>query len=357
MISKEARFLGKLGLGVDYRLFSQEEEGPNMRENGKTGFVSVVTPFYNTADFLAECIESVLAQTHTNFEYILVDNCSMDGSAEIAQSYASKDERIQLHRSQDFLDQVGNYNRAVRAISNASEFTKIVQADDWIFPRCLERMVEAGRKNEKIGIVSSYYLAGTEVMNVGLPFPSENVNGRRLARDHLRESHFLFGTPTSIMFRSEIVRASDDFYAKNRSHEDTEKCYEILEDWNFGFVHEVLSFSRVDEPSLLSGVRRYDPWRLERHIMVQKYGPRFLDGVELEELTRETESAYYAFLAEELPKRKGSEFWHYHRGGLASIGQRLDSGRLSRRVLRNALVFALCPSRWISMTLDLWRRR
>ena len=49
--------------------------------------VSVVTPFYNTAEYLAECIESVLAQTYTNFEYILVNNKSTDGSREIAERY------------------------------------------------------------------------------------------------------------------------------------------------------------------------------------------------------------------------------------------------------------------------------
>ena len=56
--------------------------------------VSVVTPFYNTADYLRECIESVLAQTYTRFEYILVDNQSTDGSAEIAAEYSKRDSRI-----------------------------------------------------------------------------------------------------------------------------------------------------------------------------------------------------------------------------------------------------------------------
>jgi len=47
--------------------------------------VSVVTPFYNTQAFLPECIESVLRQSYENWEYLLVDNCSTDGSGEIAQ--------------------------------------------------------------------------------------------------------------------------------------------------------------------------------------------------------------------------------------------------------------------------------
>ena len=47
-------------------------------------FVSVLTPVYNGEDFLAECIESVLSQTHGNFEYIIVNNRSTDRSLEIA---------------------------------------------------------------------------------------------------------------------------------------------------------------------------------------------------------------------------------------------------------------------------------
>jgi cellulose synthase/poly-beta-1,6-N-acetylglucosamine synthase-like glycosyltransferase len=53
-------------------------------------FVSVVTPFYNTREFLAECIESVLIQTYQNWEYILVDNWSTDGSSQVAEEYASR---------------------------------------------------------------------------------------------------------------------------------------------------------------------------------------------------------------------------------------------------------------------------
>src|SRR5690242_20501129 len=53
-------------------------------------FVSVLTPVYNGEAYLAECIESVLAQTYPNFEYIIVNNCSKDRTLEIAQSYAKK---------------------------------------------------------------------------------------------------------------------------------------------------------------------------------------------------------------------------------------------------------------------------
>src|SRR5258705_8030198 len=104
--------------------------------------VSVVTPFHNTAPYLAQCIESVLAQTYSNFEYILADNCSTDASREIAASYARQDSRIRLIPYRELVPQVPNYNRALREISPNSRYCKIVQADDSIFRDCLISMVQ-----------------------------------------------------------------------------------------------------------------------------------------------------------------------------------------------------------------------
>ena len=58
--------------------------------------VSVITPCYNGANYIAACIESVLAQTLVNWEMLIVDDCSTDNSAEIILSYVKKDTRILL---------------------------------------------------------------------------------------------------------------------------------------------------------------------------------------------------------------------------------------------------------------------
>ena len=103
--------------------------------------VSIITPFHNTARHLPECIESVLAQSYGDFEYLLVDNCSTDGGDAIAESYARRDSRIRFIRSQPLLPQVPNYNRALTYLAPASRWMKLVQADDALFPRCLEDML------------------------------------------------------------------------------------------------------------------------------------------------------------------------------------------------------------------------
>src|SRR6185436_5071933 len=92
--------------------------------------VSVVTPVYNTEKYLAECIESVLAQTYSHWEYIIVNNYSTDRTLEIAQSYADKDHRIRVQTNTQFVDIMTNHNIGVRLISPESKYCKLVCADD-----------------------------------------------------------------------------------------------------------------------------------------------------------------------------------------------------------------------------------
>jgi glycosyltransferase involved in cell wall biosynthesis len=86
---------------------------------------------------LAQCIESVLAQRYPKFEYILMDNCSTDGSEEIAETYPPRDSPHTSHSVLSIFSQLENYNRALAEISEASQYCKIVQADDYIFPERL----------------------------------------------------------------------------------------------------------------------------------------------------------------------------------------------------------------------------
>src|SRR5262249_46303995 len=95
--------------------------------------VSIVTPVYNGASYLAECIESVLAQTYQNWDYTIVNNCSTDRSMEIARHYAALDDRIRVCENDQFLDVIANHNAALRKISPQSKYCKLIFADDWIF--------------------------------------------------------------------------------------------------------------------------------------------------------------------------------------------------------------------------------
>ena len=317
---------------------------PNDREASSADsrpLVSVVTPFYNTADYLAECIESVLAQTYREFEYILLNNCSTDGSLEIAERYARSDSRIRLQTNPNFLTQVQNYNAALELISPASQYTKIVQADDSIFPRCLEEMVAVAESDPSVGVVSSFVLRGRKVVMDGFPFTASVVSGRDVCRFQLLGGARFFASPTTVMYRSDIVRAKQPFYEEGRYFEDTENCFDLLQDWNFGFVRQVLTFERDDNESILSRITALYPnwWMLEHLIVTRRYGPKFLTHNEFERCWFQVESRYLEGLAPYFLLVRNRSFWDYNLRGLESVRYKLSTTRMRLRAARYLITF------------------
>ena len=285
--------------------------------------VSVVTPFYNTAPYLAECIESVLAQTYVNFEYLLVNNQSSDGSREIAVEYARRDPRIRLLDNEVFLDQVANYNQALERISPASKYCKVVQADDIVFPDCLRLMVEVAERDPGIGLVSSYYLYGDYLDGSGVAYPVTHLSGQEACRQILLTRRSLTGSPSTVLYRADLVRARKPFYAYGRKHEDTDAAFEILLQHDLGYVHQVLSFSRRDNVSILASIQDFNPLLLHYVQLLERYGPRALSIDELRTARANVRWGYYAFLGESVLRRRSDAFWAYHRAGLVALGWRL----------------------------------
>ncbi len=120
--------------------------------------VSVLTPVYNGEKYLAECVESVLAQTYQNWEYVILNNSSKDRTLEIAQDYASRDRRIHVHSNAAVVPMIENHNISFRQMAPESEYCKIVHADDWLFPQCLAEMVRVAEANRSVGVVGAYGL-------------------------------------------------------------------------------------------------------------------------------------------------------------------------------------------------------
>lgn len=304
--------------------------------------VSIVTPFYNTEEFLSQCIESVLAQTYQNWEYILVNNLSTDDSARIAGQYLAKDKRVRMINNETFLSQVQNYNYALQQISPKSKYCKIVQADDWIFPECLSLMVKAADSNPSVGIVSAYRLYGRRVSNVGLPYESKVISGYELCRMQLIDDCHFVGSPTSVLFRSEIIRSKNNFYNEGRYFEDIEACYQVLQYWDFSFVHQVLTFERTDNISISSNDRNFDPnYLLDKFINTVTYGPVYLNKTEYQSLLEKNQDRYFKFLAHNLITCRDKNFWNYHKQGLETIDYQINKLALGKYLLFELLDIAL----------------
>ncbi len=323
--------------------------GPGARyetEMDRVPTVSVVTPFYNTAEFLAECIESVLAQSFGDFEYLLVNNHSTDGSRDIAARYAARDSRIRLLDNAEFVGQIENYNGALTMVHPGCRFVKMVQADDAIFPECLAAMVEVANAHPQVGFVSSYHLRGEHPLGGGLPRGVEVCGGREVVRRLLMQGFYPFASPSSVLYRAELVRRRVPFFAVGHLHDDTEAHVELLLEHDLGFVHQVLSFLRTQEGSIMSNARRFNPEELDHLILLERYGAEVLSPEELAHQRDWEWRRYLGILGEARLLGRGKEFWAYHRRGLATIGRELPERELALPALKQLTRWTLSPLDW-----------
>lgn len=112
-------------------------------------------PVYKVEAYIAKAIESVLAQTHTNFELLVVNDGSPDKSIEIAQEFVAKDDRIKiLHKPNGGLSDARNFG-----MDHATgDYIYFVDSDDWIEPDLLSSALQAIRQHKSEIVVFGYYL-------------------------------------------------------------------------------------------------------------------------------------------------------------------------------------------------------
>jgi glycosyltransferase involved in cell wall biosynthesis len=316
--------------------------------------VSVITPVYNGEAHLVQCIESVLAQTYQHWEYVIVDNSSTDRTSDIAHRYAARDSRIHVHRNERLVSVAENHQIGFRQMAAESKYCKVVHSDDWIFPDCLDRMVALAESDSRIGVVSAYALEGEWVGLGGVDYSSSQESGRRLGgltypttvmsgreacRLVLTRWAYLFGSPSSILLRVECIRQREEFYNEELfpRHFDTAVCCELMRDWDFGFVHQVLTYTR-QHPEAQSAVSvKINSYLAEDLSMVTKYGRWCMEPSEWEKAIKPWRMGYRRFLAISLLRRHDEGFWKYHRGIVRTLGWSLNPVTLFGAVLADSM--------------------
>lgn len=306
--------------------------------------VSIVTPVFNGEPYLRECIESVLAQTYPNWEYLIVDNKSSDKTVAIANEYARQDSRVKVIQYNEHLPVMPNWNRALQLISPESVFCKVIHADDILFPDCVSAMVSVGLQESNIGLVGAYRINENHVDLDWLPFPQTVFSGNEICRRSLLGSPDIFGSPTNIMMRSDIVRDRGSFYDESDIHADTAVCFDVLNKWNFGYVHQVLTYTRRHNESETSRVKVLNTHSAAYYSRFARYGPVYLSSEEYATRYRLVNKRYYRMLAYRYLKATleikhlngANEFISYHRSALKEIGEDFRYYKLAISMLKLA---------------------
>jgi glycosyltransferase involved in cell wall biosynthesis len=317
--------------------------------------ISVVTPVYNGERYLRECIESVLTQSYTNWEYIIVNNASTDHTLAIIEEYARSESRIRIHSNETLLDIISNHNKAFGLISDESRYCKVVSADDCLFPECIAQMVRLAESHPTVGIVGSYQLSGGaekwQVRTDGLPYHCTVIPGRDICRAHFLTDLSVFGNPTSNLYRSDLVRKSPAFYPNSTAEADVSACFNSLRETDFGFVHQVLSYERVHNVRMTTTSRDLNAYLPSRLGDLNCYGVQYLTPDELQACVKELLKQYYDFLAIAAVNFREKSFWQYHKRRLRELGHPLDLAKLTAAVSMKICDLLLNPKTTVERVL------
>jgi glycosyltransferase involved in cell wall biosynthesis len=208
--------------------------------------VSVLIPTYGYARFLPEAIESVLAQDFTDFELIISDDASPDGSAEIIRRYATRDPRIRCEIHGRNLGMVANWNWCLGEARG--EYVKYLFGDDRLNSRhTLSRMVTMLENEPRAVLAATGRLIldkdsqATEVWDeLGAP---GRQDGRMVIAQCLRQDRNLVGEPSAVLFRR--AAADRGFDPSWRQLVDQEMWFHLLTQGDLVYDPEPLCAFRL----------------------------------------------------------------------------------------------------------------
>lgn len=125
--------------------------------------ISVIVPVYNTEKYLRRCVDSILAQTFTDFELILVDDGSTDSCGAICDEYAEKDIRIHvIHQENGGLSAARNTGIDWAFANSDSQWLSFVDSDDWVHPQFLGLLLDAAQNLGTPISACRYYYVETD---------------------------------------------------------------------------------------------------------------------------------------------------------------------------------------------------
>lgn len=223
--------------------------------------ISVIVPVYNVEKYLNRCIDSILAQTFTDFELILVDDGSPDNCGKICDEYAEKDERIHvIHKENGGLSDARNVGIDWAFAKSNSEWITFIDSDDWIHPRYLETLYDAVKSTGCEISICAY-----EETTGGNP----EVDESQLEAEIVNTEDFFCEHNVNAVIAVCKLYKKEDFkdirYPVGKLHEDEYTTYKIL------FKYEKIAFA--NQPL-------YYYYTNSESIMRSEWTPKRMDSIE-----------------------------------------------------------------------------
>lgn len=156
-----------------------------------TPFLSIIVPVYNAEPYLACCLNSILAQTFTDFEVLLIDDGSTDASGSICDDYSKKDSRIHCFHKEN-----GGHTSARQAgFRHASgKYVTFVDSDDWIAPSMYQTMCAVAKEHDTDVICCNYTAVTPEKEIKRLDFCNPGFYGRQQLEEEIYPNMLFSGS-------------------------------------------------------------------------------------------------------------------------------------------------------------------
>lgn len=171
--------------------------------------VLVCIPTFNSQDDVVETLKSVLNQSYKNFDVVVVDNCSTDGTLNSIQKFSQKDSRVHFIQNKKNLGRIENWNECVELFKQTPhKYFKFVFVGDTLEEDCLKRFVSIFKKNISLGLVASGYYVHDKKVKIKASF------GKTMFFSPLDALQFFFkrgnwvGGPLSCMFSKDALQSN-----------------------------------------------------------------------------------------------------------------------------------------------------
>jgi glycosyltransferase involved in cell wall biosynthesis len=224
--------------------------------------ISVLIPVYNGERYLAECLDSVLAQDFPDMEILLSDDYSGDGSKELMAKYSARDPRIRWWKNPRRVGLTANSNLCLRAATG--EYIKFLHQDDKLLsPSALRKYAAALDAHPAAALASSRpHLTGKKTPLAPFRFRAGICDGRQMILDCFENNNNLIGPPSLAVFRRSSARRGFD--ERFGSGMDFEMWCHLLQQGDYVHLPEPLATWRIHASqqtakSLEAGALDHDP--------------------------------------------------------------------------------------------------
>ncbi len=224
--------------------------------------VSIITPFYNSKDNFELTFQSVLSQTYKDWEWIIVDDYSTDGSIEYLKHLMGKDERIKIVFSEKNGGSAVARNKGLSITSG--RYITFLDADDTIDPTYLESQVEfilfngplitAGYRRDNDGKISTFIpresitfkaaLKGNDMSCLTTMYDKEVIGDIKFHEDFLRDEDYVFWL--EILKRGYVCKTNQEILATYYLHENSKNSKKTkLFKSRYNVYHKVLGYNSL----------------------------------------------------------------------------------------------------------------